>query len=44
MLAIGSSGVQVLVEELAPLLRAKPLDLSALHAAFARHHSRLIEL
>ena len=44
MLAIGSSGVQALVEELAPLVQAKPLDLSALRAAFARHHSRVVEL
>jgi mannose-6-phosphate isomerase-like protein (cupin superfamily) len=44
MLAIGSSGVQSLVEELAPLVQTRPLDPAALRAAFERHHSRIVEL
>jgi uncharacterized cupin superfamily protein len=42
MLAIGSSQVQALVEELAPLLRSTPPDAAAISAAFAKHHSRAL--
>jgi quercetin dioxygenase-like cupin family protein len=44
MLAIGSSQVQALVEELAPLLRSTPPDAAAINAAFARHHSRVLAM
>jgi uncharacterized cupin superfamily protein len=41
VLVIGSSGVQALVEEVAPLMAANPPDTEAVVRAFARHQSRL---
>lgn len=42
MLVIGSPGVQALVEEVAPLVAARPPDLAAVNAAFARHDSEIV--
>jgi quercetin dioxygenase-like cupin family protein len=42
MLVIGSSGIQALVEEVAPLLAASPPDLQAVNEALSRHDSEII--
>ncbi len=43
MLVIGSSGVQSLVEEVAPIIATNPPDAEAVKAAFARHDSELVD-
>lgn len=43
MLVIGSSGVQALVEETAALFNARPPDVDAINAGFARHDSELLQ-
>jgi mannose-6-phosphate isomerase-like protein (cupin superfamily) len=43
VLVIGSPRVQSLVEEVAPLVNARPPDLAAVTAAFARHNSELLQ-
>jgi mannose-6-phosphate isomerase-like protein (cupin superfamily) len=42
MLVIGSSGVQSLVEEVAPLVAAVPQDIAAINAGLARHDSAIV--
>jgi mannose-6-phosphate isomerase-like protein (cupin superfamily) len=42
MWVIGSSGVQALVDEIAPMLRQSPPNVADVIAAFARHKSELL--